>query len=77
MTQVLNQRFHRKRRKLRVLLNKKIEPFPVDLRESASGFRHSVGNAWPLFDQRCLANEGTFPCGFDIISNPDVDFPFQ
>jgi len=62
---------------MRVLLNKKIEPLPVDLRKSASGLRHGVGSTRPFFDQRCLANERTFPCGFNTITNPDVDFAFQ
>jgi len=31
VTQVINQRFHHMRGKMRVPLNKKIEPLPVDL----------------------------------------------
>jgi hypothetical protein len=36
VAQVINQRFHHMRRKMRVPLNKKIEPLPVDLSQSAS-----------------------------------------
>lgn len=64
-------------RKIRVLLNKKIEPLRVDLRQSASGLRHNVGGTRPVFDQRRLANEGTFPYSFDITTNSDVDFSFE
>jgi len=72
---MINPRFHHIRRKMRVLLNKKIEPLPIDLCQSASGLRDSVGSTQPLFDQRCLADKSTFLCRFDIITNPDVDFP--
>jgi hypothetical protein len=56
---------------MRVLLNEKVEPLLVDLRKSASGLRYSVGSTRPAFDQGCLANDGTFPRGFDRITNPD------
>jgi hypothetical protein len=57
---------------MRVLLNKKIEPLQVDLRKSASGLCDGVGSTGPLFNHRCLADNGAFLLGFDVIINRDV-----
>ena len=65
-------------RKMRVLLNKKIEPSLVDSRQSAGGLRHDIGKMRTVVDQRHLADERSFLCGLDnIIAEPNVHFPFQ
>ena len=45
VTQAIGQHFHHMRRKMRRLLNEKVKPAPVDLRQARGGLRHSIGGA--------------------------------
>ena len=39
------------------LLNEKMKPAPVDLRQTRGFLGHSIGGAWSIIDQRHLTNQ--------------------
>ena len=55
VTQAVGQYFHHMRRKMRRLLNEKVEPAPVDLRQAGGFLGHSIGCPETVTDQRHLA----------------------
>src|SRR6266480_976179 len=57
VTQAIGQYFHHMRRKMRRLLNEKVKPAAVDLRQARRALRHSVGGAWSVVNQRHLTKE--------------------
>ena len=78
MTQAIGQRFHHMRRKMRRLLNEKVKPAAVDLRQARRALRHSVGGAWTVVNQRHLAKERARARSLeDEITKENIDFPFQ
>ena len=50
VTQAISQYFHDMRRKMRRLLNEKVKPAPVDLRQAAGLLRHGIGRARSVID---------------------------
>jgi hypothetical protein len=78
VTQAIGQRFHHMRRKMRCLLNEKVKPAAVDLRQSGGSLRHSVGRARTIVNQGHLTNERTWTGSFEHkITKENVDFTFQ
>jgi len=78
VTQAIRELLHHMPRKMRVLLNKKIEPSLVDWCQSTRSLRHGIGSTRTVIDQRHLADERPFLCGLDnIITEPNIHFPFQ
>ena len=62
------------RRKVRRLLNEKVKPAPVDLRQARGSLRHSVGCARTVINQRHLAKERAWTGGFEHkITKENVD----
>src|SRR5882672_11324440 len=57
VTQAIGQNFHHMRRKMRRLLNEKMKPAPVDLRQARGGLCHSVGRPRTVINQRHLTKE--------------------
>src|SRR5437660_1789581 len=50
-------------RKMRRLLDQKMEPTLIDLRQSANCLRHRVGCARSVVDQCHLTDQCAWPCG--------------
>src|SRR6266850_7626972 len=78
VTQAIGQRFHHMRRKIRCLLNEKVKPAPVDLRQARRALRHSVGGAWTVVNQRHLTKERARARSLEHkITKKDIHLPFQ
>jgi len=78
VTQAIGQNFHHMRRKMRCLLNEKVKPAPVDLRQARVSLRHSVGRARTVINQRHLAKKRTWTGSLEHkITKEYVDFSFQ
>src|SRR6267154_1010010 len=76
VTQAIGQRFHHMRRKVRCLLNEKVKPTAVDLRQARRALRHSVGGAWTVVNQRHLTKERAGARSLEHkITKKNVDFP--
>jgi len=78
VTQAIGQRFHYMRREMRCLLNEKMEPPPIDFRQSTGGLRYCAGCARAVIDQRHFTNQRAWPCRLEHeIAKQDFHFPFQ
>src|SRR6266481_492728 len=78
VTQAIGQRFHHMRRKMRRLLNEKVKPAPVDLRQTGGFLRHGVGCARGIIDQRHLAKQRARTRSLEHeITKEDIDFTVQ
>ena len=66
------------RRKMRRLLNEKMKPAPVDLRQLRRRLGYDVGRARTVINQCHLAYERARPGSLeDKIAEENIDFPFQ
>ena len=78
VTQAIGQHFHHMRRKMRRLLNEKVKPASVDLRQRRRSLRHGVGRARSVINQRHLTEERARAGSLEHeITEEDIDFPFQ
>src|SRR5262249_3728919 len=59
VTQTIGQGLHDMRGEMRRLLNEKMEPAPVDLRQAGRSLGHYTGGARAIVDQRHLTNQRT------------------
>src|SRR6266481_8725500 len=65
MAEAISELFHHVRRELRMLLNEKMEPTPIDFRQSAGGLRDCAGRARAVINQCHLADQRALPCRFE------------
>jgi hypothetical protein len=73
----IGQRLHHMRRKMRRLLNEKMKPSPVDLRQAGGLLRYRIGCTGSVIDQRHLTEERTRAGGLEHkITKENVDFLF-
>src|SRR5215472_10524425 len=78
VTQAISKRFHHMRRKMRRLLNEKVKPAAVDLRQFGGSLRHGIRRPWTVVNQRHLTNERARSSSFQHeIAEENVDLPFQ
>src|SRR6266568_6642372 len=77
VTQAISECLHHMCRTMRHLLNQKMEPPSIDLRQSAGCLRHRVGRARSVVDQCHLTDQCAWPCGLQHkIAQGNVDFSF-
>ena len=63
---------------MRRLLNEKVEPAPVDLRQAGGFLGHGIGCPGTVIDQRHLAKQRARARSLKHkITKEDIDFPFQ
>ena len=78
VTQAIGQNFHHMRRKMRCLLNEKVKPAAVDLRQPGGTLRDGIRRAGTVINQRHLTKKRPWTSGFEHkITKENVDFPFQ
>ena len=78
MTQAVGQYSHHMSREMRGLLNEKVKPAPVDLRQAGRLLGHGIGCARSIIDQRHLPKQRARARSLQHkIAEENVDFSFQ